>query len=167
MAFVFIFRENWKKNLSICNETPKICDLLVLFCLNVLCNYYVIFFWRDRISPNPCAIFILFWWVKNECLWHSVKTPNRDMDNKWVAEKSFLKLLSTKLLSIKLIYFTQKIFVLPSYFFSLERTLIEFVISVIDPTHILAGIIIFSFQNFQITFKKEKSTSMTWREHTF
>ena len=79
MAFVFIFRENWKKNLSICNETPKICDLLMLFCLNVLCNYYVIFFWRDRISPNPCAIFILFWWVKNECLWHSVRTPNRDM----------------------------------------------------------------------------------------
>ena len=93
MAFVFIFRENWKKNLSICNETPKICDLLVLFCLNVLCNYYVIFFWRDRISSNPCAIFILFWWVKNECLWHSVKTPNRDIEVCRICEplKTFLK----------------------------------------------------------------------------
>ena len=93
MAFVFIFRENWKKNLSICNETPKFCDLLVLFCLNVLCNYYVIFFWRDRISPNPCAIFILFWWVKNECLWHSVRTPNRDIEVCRICEplKTFLK----------------------------------------------------------------------------
>ena len=93
MAFVFIFRENWKKNLSICNETPKFCDLLVLFCLNVLCNYYVIFFWRDRISPNPCAIFILFWWVKNECLWHSVRTPNRDIEVCRICEplKTFFK----------------------------------------------------------------------------
>ena len=48
------------------------------------------------IAPTLVQFFILFWWVKNECLWHSVKTPNRDMDNKWVAEKSFLKLLSTK-----------------------------------------------------------------------
>ena len=44
------------------------------------------------IAPTLVQFFILFWWVKNECLWHSVKTPNRDMDNKWVAEKSFLKL---------------------------------------------------------------------------
>ena len=81
-------------------------------------------------SPNPCVIFYFVSVGKNECLWHSVKTPNRDMDNKCVAEKSFyifffqtfpwswcfnfvkLELLSTKLLSIKLIYFTQKIFVL-------------------------------------------------------
>ena len=32
-------------------------------------------------------------------------------------------------------------------FFSLERTLIEFVISVIDPTHIFAGIIILVLKN--------------------
>ena len=45
--------------------------------------------YRSQLAPTLVQFFILFWWVKNECLWHSVKTPNRDMDNKWVAEKSF------------------------------------------------------------------------------
>ena len=35
--------------------------------------------YRSQFAPTLVQFFILFWWVKNECLWHSVRTPNRDM----------------------------------------------------------------------------------------
>ena len=42
---------------SICNETPKFCDLLVLYCLNVLCNYYVIVFEKiENLNYLACYV---------------------------------------------------------------------------------------------------------------
>ena len=62
--------------------------------------------------------------------------------------------------------FHEKVWHIVYIFSSKEVFIIEFVIAVIDPTHILAGIIIFSFQNFQITFKKhilKWSIELNWK----
>ena len=75
---------------SIVLIVQKVCRICEPLKTNILKKRLGIY--RSQLAPTLVQFFILFWWVKNECLWHSVKTPNRDMDNKWVAEKSFLKL---------------------------------------------------------------------------